>query len=96
MFEPLTRSQIEQVVDIQLQAVQQLLHASNIELNVTPVARKWIAEVGYDPLYGARPVKRTIQRELINELSKRILAGDIHREHPIVVDVRDHQLSFQN
>ncbi len=77
MFEPLTRKDIEKIVDIQLGIVRRMLAENGLELNYTPAARAWIAEAGYDPMYGARPVKRTIQREVVNDLSKRILAGEV-------------------
>ncbi len=89
MFEPLTLTDIEQIVDIQLHAVDRLLHGNGIELHYTEAARRRIAELGFDPLYGARPVKRTIQREIINSLSKRILAGEVDRSKPILIDAPD-------
>ncbi|MBQ1222527.1 MAG: hypothetical protein IIX78_08335, partial [Alistipes sp.] len=67
-----------------------------IELKYTPAARSWIASVGYDPLFGARPVKRTIQRYVVNDLSKRILAGEVERTRPILIDASDEGLRFEN
>jgi ATP-dependent Clp protease ATP-binding subunit ClpB len=96
MFEPLTEKDLLKVVDIQLGIVYNMLKASGIELRVTDNARRWIAHIGYDAAYGARPVKRVIQREVINELSKRILAGFIDKSHPIVVDIAGESLSFSN
>ena len=66
------------------------------ELNYTHDERTWIADAGYDPMYGARPVKRTIQREIVNDLSKRILAGEVDRSKPIEIDVEKGKLVFRN
>ena len=96
MFEPLTRKDIEKIVDIQLGIVRRMLAENGLELNYTPAARAWIAEAGYDPMYGARPVKRTIQREVVNDLSKRILAGEVNRSRPISIDVEGGRLLFRN
>ena len=96
MFEPLTRRDIERIVDIQLGAVRRMLEENGIRLEYTDAARKWIADAGYDPLYGARPVKRTIQRCVVNDLSKRILAGEVDRSKPISIDADDKGLTFRN
>ena len=96
MFEPLTRRDIERIVDIQLGVVRRMLAENGIRLEYSEKAREWIAAVGYDPLYGARPVKRTIQRYVVNDLSKRILAGDVNREQPIRIDADDKGLTFAN
>ena len=96
MFEPLTRKDIEKIVDIQLGIVRRMLAENGLELNYTPAARAWIAEAGYDPMYGARPVKRTIQREVVNDLSKRILAGEVDRSRPISIDVEGGRILFRN
>ncbi len=96
MFEPLSEKDIYKIVDIQLAIVHKMLKQSGVELRVTEKARKWIAHIGYDAAYGARPVKRVIQREVINELSKRILAGKIDRSKPIIIDTSENQLSFSN
>ena len=95
MFEPLTHEDIGRIVDIQMNIVRKLLKENNIELDYTKKAKEWIARIGYDPLYGARPVKRTIQRYVVNDLSKRILAGDVNREHPIVIDADADGLTFK-
>ena len=86
MFEPLTRRDIERIVDLQLGSVRKMLAENGIRLEYTDRAREWIAAAGYDPLYGARPVKRTIQRCVVNDLSKRILAGEVDRSKPISID----------
>ena len=96
MFEPLSEKDILKIVDIQLGVIHKMLKQSGIELRVTDKARRWIAHVGYDVTYGARPVKRVIQREVINELSKRILAGRVDKTQPIVIDCVENELSFSN
>ena len=96
MFEPLSEKDIYKIVDIQLAIVHKMLKQSGVELRVTEKARKWIAHIGYDAAYGARPVKRVIQREVINELSKRILAGQIDKSQPIVIDCEGEKLTFKN
>ena len=96
MFEPLTRHDIEQIVDIQMATIRRMLAQNGISLEYTPSARTLIAQMGYDALFGARPVKRVIQREVINTLSKRILAGDVVREKPITIDADSEKLVFKN
>ena len=96
MFEPLTRADIEQIVDIQMGIITRMLKQNGIELHYTSAAKALIAQMGYDPLYGARPVKRVIQREVVNDLSKRILAGEVNRERPIKIDASGEQLTFAN
>ena len=96
MFEPLTRHDIEQIVDIQMATIKHMLQQNGITLEYTPAARELIARLGYDPLFGARPVKRVIQREVVNDLSKRILAGEVEREKPIRIDAEGERLVFSN
>ena len=96
MFEPLSKADIEKIVDIQLRSIGRMLRHSGIEFIYTSAARRYIADVGFDPLYGARPIKRTIQREVVNTLSKRILAGTVDRSRPITVDADDEGLTFTN
>ena len=96
MFEPLTRHDIEQIVDIQMGIIRRMLSENGITLDYTPAAKRLIAQMGYDPLFGARPVKRVIQREVVNDLSKRILAGEVNREKPILIDASDEKLKFTN
>ena len=96
MFEPLTRHDIEQIVDIQMGIIRRMLSENGITLDYTPAAKRLIAQMGYDPLFGARPVKRVIQREVVNDLSKRILAGEVNREKPILIDAADEKLKFAN
>ncbi len=96
MFEPLGREEIEKIVDIQLATLTRLLVQSEIRLEYDYKARRWIAEEGYDPLFGARPVKRVIQREVVNRLSREILAGNINREKPIRISADDGGVVFSN
>ncbi|MEG0789457.1 MAG: ATP-dependent chaperone ClpB [Alistipes sp.] len=96
MFEPLTHKDIERIVDIQLSIIGKMLSENGIRLEYTEKAKEWIATTGYDPLFGARPVKRTIQRSVVNELSKQILAGEVNREKPITIDANDAGLTFAN
>ena len=96
MFEPLTRHDIEQIVEIQMGIIRHMLSENGITLDYTPAAKQLIAKMGYDPLFGARPVKRVIQREVVNDLSKRILAGEVNREKPILIDAEGENLKFSN
>jgi len=85
-FQPLSKQEIAQVVSLQLNRVKEMLRPQGFNLEVTPQAIDWLAQEGYDPDYGARPVKRAIQQYLLNDLSKRLLADEVSREQPIVVD----------
>ena len=96
MFEPLTRRDIEQIVDIQMGIISRMLAQNGIKLEYSVAAKELIARWGYDPLFGARPVKRVLQREVINALSKQILAGKINREVPIRIDSDGEKLTFAN
>ena len=96
MFEPLTKSDIEKIVDIQMGIIRKMLAENGIHLEYTKAAREFIARAGYDPMFGARPVKRVIQREVVNDLSKRILAGEVNRERPIRIDAESDRLTFSN
>ena len=96
MFEPLSKSDIEKVVDIQLASLRKMLEHNGMDLRYTDAAREYIAVAGYDAMFGARPVKRVIQREVVGQLSRRILAGAVNRDKPIVVDVADGSLTFSN
>ena len=96
MFEPLTRADIERIVDIQMSIIERMLAHNGVELHYTDKAKQFIAHLGYDPLYGARPVKRVIQREVVNDLSKRILSGEVSRERAITIDSDGEKLIFTN
>ncbi|MBR6321010.1 MAG: AAA family ATPase, partial [Prevotella sp.] len=95
-FQQLSKDEIAQVVRLQLNRVQQMLEPQGFRLEITPHAVDWLADAGYDPDFGARPVKRAIQQHLLNELSRRILADEVSRDHPIVVDSFGDGLVFRN
>jgi ATP-dependent Clp protease ATP-binding subunit ClpB len=96
MFTPLTRRDTLQIVDIQIGGIERMLAHNGIELKVDRKAREWIAAEGFDPVYGARPVKRAIQQNLVNQLSKEILAGRIDREKPVEISASGDGLTFKN
>ncbi len=95
-FKSLTQQQIADVVRLQLANVEKMLGEQEIRLEATPQAIAYLAQEGYDPDFGARPVKRAIQRLVLNELSKRLLAGDVNREKPIIIDEFGDGLVFRN
>ena len=94
MFRPLTKDQIKEIVKIQLGNIEHMLADYNLKLHVNEDALEWLAEKGYDPQMGARPVKRLIQKEIVNELSKEIIGGKVSKEDTIFVEVTDGRLSF--
>lgn len=96
MFLPLNKKEIEQIVGLQVSSIHKMLKENGIELRVTNEAISKLAEAGFDPEFGARPVKRALQRNLLNDLSKKILSGAVDKEKPIVVDVRNGMLVFNN
>lgn len=96
-FKPLTKEQISQVVELQMNRVKKMLAPQGFELRWTPAAIQYLAEVGYDPEFGARPVKRAIQDYVLNDLSKKILAEEVSREKPITIDhTKEGGLVFEN
>lgn len=96
MFTPLHRGEIRSIVDLQFKQVQQTLAEMGITIEASPEALDWLAELGYDPQFGARPLKRVIQKRILNELSKSILAGTVNKESKIKLDMFDHQFVFIN
>ncbi len=96
MFTPLNESEIEQIVRLQTTAVAKLLSENEIKFHATDEAIRFIAKAGFDPEFGARPIKRAIQRYLLNELSKQLLAGTVDKSRPITVDAQNGQLTFRN
>lgn len=97
MFTPLDRKEIEQIVELQIKSIQKMLAPNGITLEYTPKAISLLADEGFDPEFGARPVKRVIHRQILNRLSKDILAQKVDKERPIVIDVdADGELSFRN
>jgi ATP-dependent Clp protease ATP-binding subunit ClpB len=96
MFEPLSREDMAHIVEIQFEQIKKRLAAQNISISITPDAAETLAEMGYDPQFGARPVKRVIQKEILNELSKQILGGKVDKDKTITVDAFDHKIVFRN
>jgi len=96
MFEPLSRHYMNDIVRIQLQSVIKSLAAQNIKMMATDEAIEWISQLGFDPQFGARPVKRVIQRQVLNELSKQLLGDTIQKDKEIVLDSFDNKLVFRN
>ena len=96
MFQPLTQPQIEQIVRIQIGGIQRLLKEQDVVLDVSDAAVKLVAQAGFDPEFGARPVKRALQRMLLNDLSKALLAGMVDKMKPIHVDAAGDRLTFHN
>jgi len=94
MFRPLSEDQINEIAQLQVNILKEKLEKVGIDITVTPQAVGWIAHAGFDPQYGARPVKRVIQRQLMNELSKMILAGNVSKDEPIVIDADKNGLTF--
>ena len=96
MFQPLLKKEIKGIVKIQLENLKKLVAESGIQLNFSDYALEFLATQGFDPQYGARPLKRLIQKEIVNTLSRRILAGDIDKSIPVLVDVFDNTVVFRN
>ena len=96
MFTPLNEREIEEIVGLQVKSVKKMLATNGITLEVTPAALHFLAEEGYDPEFGARPVKRVIHRLVLNRLSKDILAQTVDKSRPIIIDVKDDDLTFRN
>jgi ATP-dependent Clp protease ATP-binding subunit ClpB len=96
LFQPLLKGEIRGIIRIQLEDLQKLVAKNGINLEFSEYLIDYLAENGFDPQFGARPLKRLIQKEIINQLSKRILAGDIDRTVPVLVDVFDGVVVFRN
>ena len=96
MFTPLNESQIRDIVGLQIEGVHKMLLQSGVDLRITDDAIDYIAREGYDPQFGARPVKRALQRLVLNELSKAIIAGKVDHQKPVIVELRDGELQFKN
>ena len=95
-FDELDEDAIRQVVELQISRIHEMLTKQGIELRVTSDAVDYIAKEGYDPQFGARPVKRALQRLVLNELSKQIIAGRVDSKKPVIVELRDGELHFKN
>ena len=96
MFSPLHEREIEQIVRLQLDGLRKMLLTNGIKMEYTTEAVKSIAETGFNPEFGARPVKRVIQRKVLNQLSKDLLGGTIDKSQPIIIDAVDDVLFFKN
>jgi ATP-dependent Clp protease ATP-binding subunit ClpB len=96
MFQPLMKNEIKGIIQIQLNDLRNLVAKNDIDLTFSDYALEYLAENGYDPQFGARPLKRLIQKQIVNTLSKKILGGDIDRNYPVMVDVFDGTVVFRN
>ena len=96
VFQPLKEEEIRQVVQLQLNNIKKMLAQSEVTLNVEPSAIDFLAREGYDPQFGARPVKRAIQRYLLNDLSKALLGTTVDKSRPITVEAEGDHLAFRN
>ena len=96
MFQPLMKKEIKGIITIQLEGLKQLVAKNGIELTFTDYLLDYLAENGYDPQFGARPLKRLIQKEIVNQLSKKILGGTIDKTKPVLVDIFDNVVVFRN
>ena len=96
MFQPLTQEEVQKIVELQLKKVEQMLEKNNIKLSPTKKAIEHIANVGFDPQFGARPIKRVIQKEILNELSKMLLAENVSKDTTIILDEKNGELIFKN
>ncbi len=96
MFQPLMKNEIKGIISIQLRQLKKMLNQNGIQLEFSEYLLDYLADNGYDPQFGARPLKRLIQKEIINQLSKKILAGDVDKSHPVLIDVFDGVVVFRN
>ena len=96
MFQPLSRKDVRQIIEVQLRGLKALVQSSGISLEFSKYAIDFLAEHGFDPQFGARPLKRLIQKEIVNQLSKKILAGEVDRAQKVMVDVFDGVVVFRN
>jgi len=96
MFTPLTYNEIKKIVELQFNSVRKQMALNELKIDITPMGINWLARVGYNPQFGARPVKRAIQRYVLDEMSLKILKGEVAREKTILVDYDNGQLTFNN
>ncbi|MEZ7954622.1 MAG: AAA family ATPase, partial [Bacteroidales bacterium] len=96
MFHPLTKSDIREIVKMQLEGISAMMQEKGLRLEYSEYAMEYLCSKGYDPAYGARPVKRVLQKELVNELAKEILKGGLNKDKPVIVDYFDDILVFRN
>jgi ATP-dependent Clp protease ATP-binding subunit ClpC len=95
IFHPLTKAQVKQIVDLQMHEIRERLSEHGLTIELTEEAREWLAARGYDPEFGARPLRRVLQREVENALSKKLLAGDFQRGDTVTIGVAEGALIFQ-
>lgn len=96
IFTPLSKEDIREIVKLQFQQILERMKSQGYDIRITDAAVEWIGAAGFDPQYGARPVKRILQKQVLNELSKRILAGEVVKNKPIAVDISENRLIFEN
>ena len=96
MFTPLNREDVHRIVELQFNGIAKMLEENDIHMTATPEAIDWLAQLGFDPQFGARPVKRVMQKRVLNELSKQILAGKVQKDAKIVLDVFEKEFVFRN
>jgi ATP-dependent Clp protease ATP-binding subunit ClpB len=96
MFTPLNRDDVQRIVELQFAGIARSLAENDIHLSATPEAIEWLSQLGFDPQFGARPVKRVMQKKVLNELSKQILSGAVEKDAQIVLDVFNNQFVFRN
>lgn len=96
MFEPLSRENVSEIVKLQFEGIRKQLAEQNLRISATDEALDWLAQLGYDPQFGARPVKRVMQKQILNELSKQLLAGKVNKDNEIILDMFDNTLVFRN
>jgi len=96
MFEPLSREHVNEIVRIQFEGIKKRLEEQGIAIKISEAAIDWLAQLGYDPQFGARPVKRVMQKQILNELSKQILAGKVNKEKEITIDLANNSFIFKN
>ena len=96
MFQPLLKNEIKDIIRIQLNDLKNQLAKNGVVLEFSEYALDYLAENGFDPQFGARPLKRLIQKQIVNQLSKKLLSGTIDKSHPVLVDVFDRMVVFRN
>jgi ATP-dependent Clp protease ATP-binding subunit ClpB len=96
MFNPLSREEIHEIVSLQFKSIAKMLAANDVHLRMTEAATDWLAQLGYDPQFGARPLKRVMQKRVLNELSKQLLAGSIQKDQNIEIDLHNNEFVFRN
>ena len=97
MFTPLSRENVREIVNIQFKSLQQTMAEQGMEISATDEALDWLSQLGYDPQFGARPLKRVMQKRILNELSKEILMGNIKKDSSVLIKLNDkNQFEFVN